>query len=93
VESVPDAVAKALEMHINGHSLEEEGTAMEEVSAADENHSDASSRYSIHVRLNDDNDADDRTEDLDLCPACGSATLINEEGCKHCISCGYNRCG
>lgn len=28
----------------------------------------------------------------DLCRACGQATFIYEEGCKKCLSCGYNEC-
>lgn len=28
----------------------------------------------------------------DICPACGSATLVSEEGCKKCYSCGYSEC-
>lgn len=28
----------------------------------------------------------------DLCPTCGEASLINEEGCQKCYSCGYSRC-
>ncbi|MEA3341673.1 MAG: ribonucleoside-diphosphate reductase, adenosylcobalamin-dependent, partial [Chloroflexota bacterium] len=28
----------------------------------------------------------------DLCPDCGQATLINEEGCRKCYSCGYSEC-
>jgi ribonucleoside-diphosphate reductase alpha chain len=28
----------------------------------------------------------------DLCKECGEATLIYEEGCKKCVSCGYNEC-
>jgi ribonucleoside-diphosphate reductase alpha chain len=28
----------------------------------------------------------------DLCRECGQATLIYEEGCKKCVSCGYNEC-
>lgn len=28
----------------------------------------------------------------DLCPECGQATLINEEGCRHCTSCGHSEC-
>ena len=27
------------------------------------------------------------------CPSCGQQTLIYEEGCLHCTSCGYSRCG
>ncbi len=28
----------------------------------------------------------------DLCKECGQATVIYEEGCKKCLSCGYNEC-
>lgn len=28
----------------------------------------------------------------DLCKECGQATLIYEEGCKKCVSCGFNEC-
>jgi ribonucleoside-diphosphate reductase alpha chain len=28
----------------------------------------------------------------DLCPECGEATLINEEGCAKCYTCGYSQC-
>jgi ribonucleoside-diphosphate reductase alpha chain len=28
----------------------------------------------------------------DLCPDCGEATLINEEGCRKCYTCGYSEC-
>lgn len=28
----------------------------------------------------------------DLCPECGDATLVREEGCLHCYSCGYSEC-
>lgn len=29
----------------------------------------------------------------DLCPACGQATYIREEGCRKCTSCGHSACG
>jgi ribonucleoside-diphosphate reductase alpha chain len=28
----------------------------------------------------------------ELCPECGEATLINEEGCRKCYTCGYSEC-
>ncbi len=28
----------------------------------------------------------------DLCPGCGSATLMHVEGCKKCYQCGYSEC-
>ena len=28
----------------------------------------------------------------DLCPDCGHATLVYEEGCHKCYSCGFSEC-
>jgi ribonucleoside-diphosphate reductase alpha chain len=28
----------------------------------------------------------------DLCPECGHATMVNEEGCHKCYACGYSEC-
>ena len=28
-----------------------------------------------------------------ICPSCGSESLVYEEGCLHCTSCGYSKCG
>ena len=28
----------------------------------------------------------------DLCPECGQATVISEEGCRKCYACGYSEC-
>ena len=32
------------------------------------------------------------TTNADLCPECGSASFVMEEGCKKCHSCGYSMC-
>ena len=32
------------------------------------------------------------TVNADLCPECGSASFVMEEGCKKCHSCGYSMC-
>ncbi len=29
---------------------------------------------------------------LDICPVCGNASLIYEEGCARCLVCGYSKC-
>ena len=29
----------------------------------------------------------------DICPSCGSNTLMHQEGCKSCSSCGFSVCG
>ncbi|MCF6094181.1 adenosylcobalamin-dependent ribonucleoside-diphosphate reductase [Microaerobacter geothermalis] len=82
VESIADAVAKALEMHMDGENP---------------NGSIAATTQSfIDSRLTENKrnvlEEDDEPDGLDLCPECGSASLIAEEGCKHCSSCGYSKC-
>jgi ribonucleoside-diphosphate reductase alpha chain len=50
-----------------------------------------------HIGHAEDQDGQSAGRDLprrvgDLCKECGQATLIYEEGCKKCISCGFNEC-
>ena len=28
----------------------------------------------------------------DLCPECGEATVVNEEGCRKCYACSFSEC-
>ena len=28
----------------------------------------------------------------DLCPECGEASVVNEEGCRKCYACGFSEC-
>jgi len=37
-------------------------------------------------------DGNGRKQIGDLCKECGQATFIYEEGCKKCLSCGFNEC-
>lgn len=36
--------------------------------------------------------ADSAQKTADLCPECGQASFVFEEGCKKCYSCGYSMC-
>ena len=82
VESIADALAKALEIHIETadqrHADETEDDAPAEIRAY------SGSEPPRHHKSADSS--------LDLCPSCGSASLINTEGCKTCSNCGYSRC-
>ncbi len=33
-----------------------------------------------------------RSTHFDICPDCGAASLVHEEGCKKCYSCGFSAC-
>ncbi|WP_159887199.1 adenosylcobalamin-dependent ribonucleoside-diphosphate reductase [Paenibacillus puerhi] len=77
VESIADAVAKALEMHGEQQEVDEYVTATQEVLM------ETTAQYAVTRNA---------ATSLDLCPSCGSASLINSEGCKNCSQCGYSRC-
>lgn len=47
--------------------------------------------FSVSDSLNDDHHHDKFTK-ADLCPECGDATLIYQEGCAKCHSCGFSEC-
>lgn len=34
----------------------------------------------------------DRKRMADLCPECGEATMVSEEGCRKCYTCGFSEC-
>jgi ribonucleoside-diphosphate reductase alpha chain len=79
VRSLPDAVARALELHME--SLKPEDEAVQEQTsdghAQQDNH--ALNLNTLKVTGN-------------LCPQCGSNTMVYEEGCRKCYSCGHSEC-
>lgn len=83
VESIADAVAKAIEMHMDGNS--DNSVAATSINAKIEEQTE----YGENL---EDFADDNLPSSMDLCPVCGAFTLANEEGCKHCLSCGYSRC-
>ncbi|WP_281886231.1 adenosylcobalamin-dependent ribonucleoside-diphosphate reductase [Paenibacillus sp. YYML68] len=81
VESIADAVAKALEMHGDfTDTAEDYVTATQEEDVVQEA---PTAQYAVSRSA---------ATSLDLCPSCGTASLINSEGCKSCTNCGYSRC-
>ena len=80
VRSLPDAVAKAISMHfglLNNH---------EETSPAGAVADKPAESVQLTIGLGQS------SMKKDLCPSCGDATLVYEEGCKKCHSCGYSEC-
>jgi len=99
VESIADAIAKALEIHISdtdaypapfaAHSPHGSGPA---VAAPPDPPAPAAAASAVPAtdNIHDGHSHDDG--DKDICPACGSISLINTEGCKTCVNCGYSKC-
>ncbi|HNQ31474.1 MAG TPA: adenosylcobalamin-dependent ribonucleoside-diphosphate reductase [Candidatus Woesebacteria bacterium] len=104
VKSLPDAVAKVLATHYSLHATHEPHamiangngngahvhaqatpvvSTVAAVSASD-SHVQVATAVVAHVPK--------RKVSYDLCGKCGEASLVHEEGCKKCYSCGYSAC-
>lgn len=79
VESIADAVAKALETHINETGPQPNVIEPAPIAATIE-------PKAVTIGMKGSSDS------RDLCPSCGTASLLNVEGCKTCANCGYSRC-
>lgn len=89
VRSLPDAIAKVIATHFgfkykNGnhdHKKELVNSTEKEIVSVTTPTFTATSQNALPF-----------SENLDICPECGVATLVFEEGCKKCYSCGYSEC-
>jgi ribonucleotide reductase alpha subunit/intein/homing endonuclease len=89
VRSLPDAVARALEMHIESLQPKETGEG------DTHNSNDEPSKHNGHEPETSHShpfDLSTLTLTGNLCPECGCNTMVYEEGCKKCYSCGYSEC-
>jgi len=83
IRSLPDAVARALELHMA--SLQTSEAAQTQLHEAKEHHA-------LHVDGSAPLSLTHLTVTGNLCPQCGCNTMVNEEGCRKCYSCGHSEC-
>jgi ribonucleoside-diphosphate reductase alpha chain len=87
VLSVPDAIGKLLQDHyVNGERPHSNGHG---------NGNGNGNGHVVEVALTSFAEIETHTEPLavgELCPDCQNATLMNEEGCRKCHTCGYAEC-
>ncbi len=90
VRSLPDAVARALEMHFDEmkqqqaeHEAQTEAAPIANGKDSSNGHSEkaASTLSMSHASITGN-----------LCPQCGCNTMVYEEGCKKCYNCGHSEC-
>jgi len=79
IRSLPDAIAKILAIHYNLNS----SSTTEEKNQNKPTLITQTTQPSLLTK---------KTSAFDICPSCGEATLVHEEGCKKCYSCGYSEC-
>jgi ribonucleoside-diphosphate reductase alpha chain len=85
VRSLPDGIGQVLEMYLR----EKAGEA-----PAEEEKKNGASVHTIEeeVALHTTGEAALWVKIGDLCPECGEAAVVNEEGCRKCYACGYSEC-
>ena len=96
VRSLPDAVAKVIDRHFGfftKHRLEE---AVPTNGNGKSVHADAPrvepADKPLTVPAQQMLLTEKRMVTVDLCPSCGEGSLVFEESCKKCYSCGYSEC-
>jgi ribonucleoside-diphosphate reductase alpha chain len=79
VRSLPDGVAQALQEYIKNYEQAEKSREGEL----------SSDGYHTSIKPIADHSL---MKIGDLCPECGQAALVNEEGCRKCYACAYSEC-
>jgi len=78
VRSLPDGIGQVLDQYLR----EKSGIATE----VPTDKSNGNGGHAI------ENEAAAAMKIGDLCPECGEAAVVNEEGCRKCYACGYSEC-
>ena len=89
VRSLPDGVAQILGEYIEQRS---ERIALEEPMKLDDLLQQTKAPKSKETKEESPKEDQYALKIGDLCPECGQASLVNEEGCRKCYSCGYSEC-
>jgi ribonucleoside-diphosphate reductase alpha chain len=107
IRSLPDAVARALELHLEEHperqapasaSMPASTGATQHITESHEGQAtpastaDGSANGTGGTALLPQAPLASYRVTGNLCPQCGCNTLVYEEGCKKCYSCGYTEC-
>jgi ribonucleoside-diphosphate reductase alpha chain len=102
VRSLPDGIGQVLDMYLREKSgalseIEEKtngngnGTPSAGHKIEDEAYAEAEAAFSPEG-LQPTSEAAQWVKIGDLCPECGEAAVVNEEGCRKCYACGYSEC-
>jgi ribonucleoside-diphosphate reductase alpha chain len=87
IRSLPDAVARALELHLEMLESGKAQAGQSQGGAVSHSEGDNNLRQEEeHPQLGYLNVTGN------LCPQCGCNTMVYEEGCRKCYSCGYSEC-
>jgi ribonucleoside-diphosphate reductase alpha chain len=91
VRSLPDGVAQVLEEYLENRDERLTPSSVIEATQPEE------SAYTLPLPILDESKFTARETPApmkigDLCPECGQAAVVNEEGCRKCYACGFSEC-
>ncbi|MDX9990458.1 MAG: LAGLIDADG family homing endonuclease [Anaerolineales bacterium] len=78
VRSLPDGVGQVLDEYLSNKS--------------DPNPESGSNGNGYHPAVSGPQPTPGHMKIGDLCPECGEAAVVNEEGCRKCYACGFSEC-
>jgi len=93
VRSLPDGIGQVLDMYLR----EKSGalSVMEEKTNGNGGGGSAGHKIEDEAAAQAEAEAASASQKMrigDLCPECGEAAVVNEEGCRKCYACGYSEC-
>jgi ribonucleoside-diphosphate reductase alpha chain len=95
VRSLPDGVGQVLDEYLTGKTTHH-AEVIEEKSAG-QPHFDQTAPDMLTAAGTPDPQPSASARQMalktsELCPECGEASMVNEEGCRKCYTCGYSEC-
>jgi ribonucleoside-diphosphate reductase alpha chain len=92
VRSLPDGVSQALAEYLEGTDPQQDRTLAEHQDHEGGNGFNLMSERALGSVHDDGGHEFVASRIGDLCPECGQAAVVNEEGCRKCYSCGFSEC-
>jgi ribonucleoside-diphosphate reductase alpha chain len=92
VRSLPDGVSQALAEYLESTDPDHAAGAGED-EFGEGNGYRLRSESALSTALYENHPAEHLGQRIgDLCPECGQAAVVNEEGCRKCYACGFSEC-
>ncbi|WP_345320420.1 hypothetical protein [Candidatus Villigracilis proximus] len=76
VRSLPDGIGQVLDNYLH----EKDGHVVEEIKSNGNGNGHDPQQHAPVMKIGD------------ICPECGEAAVVNEEGCRKCYACGFSEC-
>ena len=90
VRSLPDGIGQVLDMYLRDKAAGPAHAAEEKTNGGN------GGGHHVNHTIEDEVAAAQPPASImkigDLCPECGEAAVVNEEGCRKCYSCGFSEC-